>query len=140
MQDYNINVNYNYSQDVRKTNYKMSKLEEPRTKVQDSGGKRQMSLFSKPQKAIGVGIGLASKINGYVGVLTENTIQQRNISTALTYAGMGVLALSNPAAGAMAMAVYTADKIISYQITQYKANLSADFMRTLSGGVYTIGK
>lgn len=141
MQDYNINVRYDPTQDIKPTNPMRNRVQRNKTQLSDRSASKQSGLNLRPvQKSIGVGLGIASKINSYVGSLTENTIQQRNISTALTYAGIGVFALSNPITAGIAATVYTADRVIKYQIKQYKANLSAGFMERLSGGVYTTRK
>jgi len=137
MQDYNINVNYNFSKDIRETDVKSSRSNDnKKTKVRA----KKQSITRGIQKGTGLVIGVASKINSYVGALTENTIQQRNTQTALTYAGIGVAALSNPVSATVAAALYTGDKVIKYQIKKYKSDLSAGFMRNLSNGVYTTRK
>jgi len=135
MQDYNINVNYNSSNDIKETDLRKSKSGGFDKKTQPR--KQTKSNVRGLQKGLGAGLVIASKINSYVGALTENTIQQRNNQTLITYAGMGVAALSNPVTASLAAVAYTGDKIVQYQIKQYKANLSADFMQRLSGGVYT---
>jgi hypothetical protein len=135
MQDYNINVNYNISNETRETNIKKSKTDARKKKTVPKS--QPKSNIRGLQKAIGSGLGVASKINNYVGALTENVIQQRNTQTALTYAGMGVVALSNPLTATLGATLYTGDKIAQYQIKIYKSNLSAGFLRQLSNGVYT---
>lgn len=135
MQDYNINVNYNMSNSMKETNVKKNKANISRKKTVPKT--REKTNIRGLQRTIGAGIGVASRINNYVGALTENNIQQRNTQTALTYAGLGVVALSNPVTAVLGATVYTGDKIVQYQIKRYKSDLSADFLRKLSGGVYT---
>jgi len=136
MQDYNINVNYNFSKNIRETDVKSSRSNDnKKTKVRA----KNQSITRGVQKGTGLAIGVASKINSYVGALTENTIQQKNTQTVLTYAVIGVAAL-NPVRATVAAALYTGDKIIKYQIKKYKSDLSAGFMRNLSNGIYTTRK
>jgi len=137
MQDYNINVNYNVSSDVKETNIKSAKTNQ---KKKTSVKTIRRNNIRAIQKFAGIGIGVASKINNYVGALTENTIQQRNVQTALTFTGLGIASLTNPITASVGAALYSADNLIQYQIKQYKSNLSADFMRSLSGGIYTTRK
>ena len=54
--------------------------------------------------------------------------------TGISYAGMALAATVNPVLGVSAMALYTADKMLTYNIKVNKENLSANFIRQLSGG------
>lgn len=138
MQDYNINVNYNQTGGLKETDVKKSKsnIENKKTvpKTRDKVSVRGL------QKMVAGGLAAASAINNYVGALTENTIQQKNRQTALTFAGFGVYSLSNPVTAGIAATLYTGNLAINYQIKKYKSDLSAGFMSALSGGVYSIGK
>jgi len=91
-------------------------------------------------RALGVAVIATSKINGYVGELTENRLAQRRISTGLTVAGLVAGIVVNPVYGTIAAGVYFADKAISYGIKIHKENLSADYLRQLSGGTVKTGR
>ena len=136
MKDYHIYTHYVEEQSSPKTSPKSKPLKEPKTKaipeIKKNEG-NQLS-FNMPKKAIAGSLVAASKINSYVGEYTENTVTASRRRVGLTYAGMAALAVSNPVLGLSAMASYTADKMITYNIKVYKENLNADFIRQLSGG------
>jgi hypothetical protein len=134
MQDYHIYTHYVEQQDVPKTSPKYRPINEPKTKVITDKEKEKGLSLNAPKKAIAGGLVIANKINSYVGELTENTVTASRRRVGLAYAGMAALAVSNPVLGLSAMASYTADKMITYNIKQYKENLNADFIRQLSGG------
>ena len=85
-------------------------------------------------------LAVAHKITSYVGELTENRVAARRTQVGLTFAGLGVMALSNPATAAIAAALYVGNATASYGIRVYKENLSADYMRQLSGGTVKTGR
>jgi hypothetical protein len=91
-------------------------------------------------KATGFVIASASKINGYVGELTENTLRARRTQTGLTISGMVAYSFVNPILGLSALGIYAGDKAISYEIKNYKENLSANYLRQLSGGTANTGR
>lgn len=101
---------------------------------------KHSALSMSPMKALYTTLAVAGKINSYVGELTENRVTARRTQIGLTYAGMGLAALTNPVTAGIAFAAYTGDKIISYQIKQYKENLSADYMRQLANGTVRTGR
>jgi len=91
-------------------------------------------------RALGVVVVAASRINGYVGEYTENRLAQRRFATGLTVAGLvGGIAM-NPVYGAIAAGMYFGDKALSYGIKVYKENLSADYLKQLSGGTVKTGR
>jgi hypothetical protein len=87
-----------------------------------------------------IGLGTSMKINQYVGELTENTVTQKKRQVGLTFAGFAALSIQNPIAGIATAAAYAGNAAIQYNITAYKENLTADFMKSLSGGVYSTRK
>lgn len=90
-----------------------------------------------PTKAAGVTIAAASKINSYVGELTNNTVLERRVGVGLTGAGLLATAVFwNPAVAAIAAGIYVGNAIATYEITKYKQGLSADYLRQSSGGLY----
>jgi len=138
MNDYNINVNYNIGQTYPETSPKhemrvTERFTVPNTGIRGLKGRRSIGNF--PVKT-GTTIALSTKVNRYVGELTENRITQRKVQIGIVSTSIGLLALKNPAAAATVGAYYFGDKAISYQIKVTKENISADFMRTLSGGTY----
>lgn len=135
MQDYHIYAHYIKEQNVSKTspNYRtvLSKTKAaPETQEEKSnslnlGGIRQAATVS---------LAAINKINTYVGEYTENIIMASRMRTGISYAGMALAATVNPVLGVSAMALYTADKMLTYNIKVNKENLSANFIRQLSGG------
>jgi len=91
------------------------------------------SLFSV-QKLEAVAIASAYKINGYVGAITENTVTQRKVQLGLTAVGLAKYATVNPALALGVATAFVADAGIKYGIRIYKENLSAEYMKQLSGG------
>jgi hypothetical protein len=139
MQDYNINVNYNNVGSTTKQtspNYQKTQIKKE-TQVQTEESNSGGIGFNR---AAALGLGAAIKINQYVGELTENTVTQRKRQVGITFAGMGVLAISHPAIALAAFASYVGNAAIQYNIMAYKENLTADFMKSLSGGVYSTRK
>ena len=139
MQDYNINVNYNktitrktQSISSQATTYKKTQVKSQEEKVSQSG-------FNY-KKATAVGLGAATKINQYIGELTENTVTQRKRQLGITAVGLAVLGISNPVGALAAGAALVGNSAIQYNIKAYKENLSADFLKSLSGGVYNTRK
>lgn len=133
MQDYHIYAHYVDTRGLAPTSPKYVRIE-PKTKVLTNRVSESQSNNNFPTKELGVVIGGAMKINQYVGEITENTISASRRQTGLSYAAMTLYSLKNPIVGIGSMALFTANKVINYQIRQYKENLSADFLRQLSGG------
>ena len=140
MQDYNINVNYNNVGSTTKQtspNYQKTQIKKE-TQVQTEEVNSGEIGFNR---AAALGLGAAIKINQYVGELTENTVTQRKRQVGITFAGMGALAVTKGLPIALAAAaVYIGNAAIQYNIMAYKENLTADFMKSLSGGVYSTRK
>jgi hypothetical protein len=137
MQDYNINVNYNnVGTKTKKTspNYKRAQINR-KTQIQGAEEKHAISkaIF---RRIAAIGLGTATKINQYVGELTENTVTQKRRQVGITFVGMAVLATTNPVLGLGGMGLYAGNAAIQYGIKQYKENVNAAFARELSGGVY----
>lgn len=135
MQDYHIYAHYVDKQRVSKTspNFKtvVSKTKAA-PEVQEE--KSEMFNIGAARKAATVSLAALNKINSYVGEYTENTITASRIRTGMSYAGMILASTVNPVLGVSAMALYTADRMISYNVKVNKENLSANFIRQLSGG------
>lgn len=141
MQDYNINVNYNnVSTETRQTSPNYHKTQIPRkTQIKGAEEKHTQSTMSF-HKTVAVGLAVATKVNQYVGELTENTVTQRKRQVGIAFTGMAALMVKDPIMGMVAMATYIGNAAIQYNITAYKENLTADFMKSLSGGVYNTRK
>lgn len=138
MQDYNINVNYSQEQNVTKTSPKYQPFESKTKAVSEKQKDKSESLNGgKIRKAAAVGLAVAHKINSYVGEYTENTVSASRRSVGLTYGAFALAATKNPILAAIGATIYTGDKLIEYGIKVNKENLSADFLRQLSGGVYS---
>ena len=138
MNDYNINVNYSVGQTYPETSPKhdirvTERFTVPNTGIRGLKGRRSIGNF--PVKT-GTVVAISTKVNRYVGELTENRIAQRKMQIGIISTSIGLLAMKNPYSAAAVGAYYVADKAISYQIKVTKENISADFMRTLSGGTY----
>ena len=88
------------------------------------------------RKAAAFGLAAASKINSYVGEYTENTVVASRRGVAIAYGGFALGATVNPVMALVGAAMFTADKVIDYNIKVGKENLSADFMKQLSGGTF----
>ena len=133
MQDYNINVNYNNQGGISKTspNYRTPSSEKTKAITEEKKGSSLPMGFRRTGV---MALATTSKINAYVGALTENKVTQRKRQLGLMAVGFGLVAISNPLLAAGAAAIYVADAAIQYNIKQYKENLSAEFLRDLSGG------
>jgi hypothetical protein len=83
---------------------------------------------------------VATKINGYVGELTENSVQQRRNQFVITNAGLVAGIIANPGLGLTVAGVYYGNAGIGYGIRIYKENLSAGYMRQLSNGTVKTGR
>lgn len=90
--------------------------------------------------SVGAAVMVASKINGYVGELTENRVASRRFTVGLTRAGLVAGIIKNPAVGIGIAGVYFGDLAISYAIKNYKENLTSDYLRQLSGGTVKTGR
>jgi len=90
--------------------------------------------------AAGAAVAVVHKINGYVGEYTENHLAQRRFSTGMTIAGLAAGMVANPVMGTIAAGMYFGDKAISYGIKVYKENLSAYYLKQLSGGTVKTGR
>lgn len=142
MQDYKIIVEYQGSTVKPKTSPqyvapKQEKVsaEKPIVK-EDNSNKLQLN----GRKALAVGLATGMKINQYVGELTENRVTQRRVQVGLTFAGMAGLTVANPILGFVAIGSYVANAGINYGIRNYKENLSASYLRQLSGGTVNTGR
>ena len=137
MQDYNVNVNYTQEQYVSKTSPKYQPFESKTKAATETQKEKTESLNGgNIRKVAGVGLAVAHKINSYVGEYTENTVSASRRSVGLTYGAFALGATRHPLISTIGAAIYTGDKLISYGIKVNKENLSADFLRGLSGGTY----
>ncbi len=136
MQDYHIYAHYQEKQSVSNTSPKYEKRES-KVKAVTQTQKEKADVFNvgAVRKAAGVALAVASKINSYVGEYTENTVAASRRKVGLTYGAFALGATMNPALAAVGAVAYTAGKAIDYSIKINKENLSADFLRQLSGGV-----
>lgn len=137
MQDYTVNVNYNQEQYVSKTSPKYQPFESKTKGVPDTQKEKTDSLNGGTiRKITGIGLAVAHKINSYVGEYTENTVSASRRNVGLTYGAFALGATKNPLVATIGATIYTGDKIINYGIKVNKENLSADFLKGLSGGIY----
>jgi len=137
MQDYNINVNYTQEQYVSKTSPKYKPFESKTKAVPETQKEKTETLNGgRIRKIAGIGLVVGHKINSYVGEYTENTVTAARRSVGLTYGAFALASTSNPLVAAIGTAIYTGDKMIDYGIKVNKENVSADFLRQLSGGTY----
>ena len=83
---------------------------------------------------------VATKVNGYVGELTENSVQQRRNQFVITNAGLVAGIVANPLLGLSATGYYYGNAGSNYGIRIYKENLSAGYMRQLSNGTVSTGR
>lgn len=134
--DYNINVRYGGL--GKKTS--VSAHNENKADISKTIPKKdkQSGLGNIPIKA--AVLGTAMKVNSYVGELTENTFTQKRRQIAMTGLSLMVLAKTNPYAAGLGAAMYVGDSIAQYEIKAYKENLTAGFVRDLSGGVNSFRK
>lgn len=142
MQDYRLIVQYQGTETKTKTSPQYAPAKQAKVsaeqpiKKEENANKLQLS----GRKVVAVSLGTAMKINQYVGELTENTITQRRVQVGLTFAGLAFATLSNPIVGAIATATYVGNAAINYGIRNYKENLSASYLRQLSGGTVNKGR
>ena len=137
MQDYNINVVYSKKQNVSKTSPKYQPFESKTKAAQETQTEKSEGLnIGSIRKAAAFGLAAASKINSYVGEYTENTVVASRRGVAIAYGGFALGATVSPVMALVGAAMFTADKVIDYNIKVGKEYLSADFMRQLSGGTF----
>ena len=135
MQDYHIYAHYIDKESVSNTSPNSKTVVSKTKAAPDVQEEKSGTLnIGAARKAATVSLAAFNKINSYVGEYTENTIMASRIKTGISYAGMALAATVNPVLGVSAMALYTADKMITYNINVNKENLSANFIRQLSGG------
>ena len=137
MQDYNINVNYNnMGTNHAKTSPRGSRTNIRKTSVlkPEQGGRKKLYNMRRTGTVILAG---ASKINSYVGELTENTVTQKKRQIGIFAIGVSMVAITNPELSIATAGLMVGNAAIQYGIKQYKENLNAEFMRDLSGGVNT---
>lgn len=135
MRDYHIYAHYSEEQSVSKTSPKYENISSNTQSVPKQQKEKSNSLnLGNVRKTIGSTLAVASKINAYVGEYTENTLTAARRQVGIAYAGMALFAFTNPVLALGSMAMYTGNKIMNYAIKVDKENLSADFMRQLSGG------
>jgi hypothetical protein len=137
MQDYHIYAHYTERQGVSKTSPKYQPFESKTKAAQETQTEKSGGLnIGSIRKAAAFGLASASKINSYVGEYTENTVAASRRGVAITYGGFALIATVNPVMALVGAAIFTADKVIDYNIKVGKENLSADFMKQLSGGTF----
>jgi hypothetical protein len=144
MQNYHIYAHYVKEKGTSPTSVQHKGAVENRTqavKSQVSEEKSQkMKAIPTPTKIAATGLMVAHKVNSYVGELTENRIAARRVQVGLTMAGIGLLSITNPVAGGIAFASYVGNAAVQYGIRNFKENLSAEYMRQLSGGTVKTGR
>ncbi|MCK9576858.1 MAG: hypothetical protein M0R51_13215 [Clostridia bacterium] len=138
---YEIAVRY-YTNKTKETSaqYKPQLAEKTQARTEEIKEKSEGRSFTIPHKAVTLALGGAAKVNQYVGELTENTVSQKRASVALTYVGFGILALSNPILAIGGAALYTANTVAQFEIRRYKENLTANYLKDLSGGTVKTGR
>lgn len=135
MRDYHIYNHFDTVQGISRTN-PMYQRNESRVKAIKQAEEQENSLLRiTPRKIASTGLAVASKINNYVGELTENKVKARKTQVGLTYTGFGLIALTNPVTALIGASLYTGGQAISYGVTVYKENVKSDFAKALSGGV-----
>ena len=141
MQDYRIIVKYEKGTEKSPTSaqhtrsvHKVS-AEKPEVKEQ-----KETKHHISPFLTVGKALVIATKINGYVGELTENSVQQRRVQFGITNAGLFAGIIASPVLGLTAAGVYYGNAGINYGIRIYKENLSASYMRQLSDGTVKTGR
>ena len=144
MKDYHIYAHFQRQQNVSPTSPR-HQAAQPQTvavqpEVRQSHASNRGFLSMTPLKMATTGLAVAHKINSYVGELTENRVAARRNQVGLTFAGLGVMAMSNPATAAVATSLYVGNAVATYDIKVYKENQSADYMRQLSGGTVKTGR
>jgi predicted MFS family arabinose efflux permease len=138
---YEIAVRY-YANQPQETSaqHKPQQAEQTQAVTQSTKERSDGKGFITPHKAVALAMTGAFKINQYVGELTENTVTQKRVSVGLTYTAFGIYALTNPVLAGIGAAVYTGNMAIQYGIRNYKENLSASYLRDLSGGTVKTGR
>ena len=132
MKDYHIYTHYMQGETQKKTSPNYSSKDK---KTKAAKGDEEEALNFAPAVSVGRSVlATAMVVNQFVGAWTENTVTASRRQTAGTYAAMASLAFSNPITAVGAIAVYTIGKKVSYDIMANKKDLSAEFMRDLSGG------
>jgi len=144
MQNYHIYAHYVTNQGTSPTSIQHKSVSQPKTQAiqpQVAQNKAQrIKAIPTPTKIAATGLMVAHKVNSYVGELTENRIAARRVQVGLTMAGIGLLSISNPVAGGIAFASYVGNAAVQYGIRNFKENLSAEYMRQLSGGTVKTGR
>lgn len=140
MQDYNINVRYSQQQDVSQTSPKFKKARQNKTTMPTPGHKNTNIFRMSKRIAVGSVAAVASRVNSYVGELTENKATTSRRKTWLTVGVMGLAATSNPVVASFAALMYVGDKVAQYEIKAQKQDLSASFLKHLSGGTVSGGR
>jgi hypothetical protein len=144
MKDYHIYAHFQRGQNVSPTSPRYQASQPQTVSVQPEERQAHTSrgnfLSITPLRMATTALAVAHKITSYVGELTENRVAARRTQVGLTFAGLGVMALSNPATAAIAAALYVGNATATYGIRVYKENLSADYMRQLSGGTVKTGR
>ena len=143
MQDYHIYAHYVKDNGVSPTSPRYTKKESPTvatTAPTKEHHESRSKLIPTSAKLISTGLAIAHKVNSYVGELTENRIAARRTQVGLTVAGLVYLTATNPITGGIAAAMYFGNAGVQYGIKVYKENLSADYMRQLSGGTVRTGR
>lgn len=137
MQDYNINVNYNNKQQTApKTSPRYSRTNIRKTSVlkPEQGGRKKLYNMRRTGTVV---LAATTKINSYVGELTENKVTQKKRQIGIFAIGVAMVAITNPELSIATAGLMVGNAAIQYGIKQYKENLNAEFMRDLSGGVNT---
>lgn len=143
MQDYHVYAHYVKDSGKAPTSPQHQRSE-PQTQAVPSAEKEYHETRSRPiltpTKIAATGLAVAHKINSYVGELTENRIAARRNQVGLTVAGFGLLAATNPIAAGIGLGLYVGNAAAQYGIKVFKENMSADYMRQLSGGTVKTGR
>jgi len=144
MKDYHIYAHFQRQQNASPTSPQHQAAQPQTVPVAQNQRQQQANrgnfLSITPMKMAMTGLAVAHKITSYVGELTENRVAARRTQIGLTFAGFGVMAMSNPATAAIAASMYVGNAVATYGIKVYKENLSADYMRQLSGGTVKTGR
>jgi len=139
MQDYHIYAHYDQGEKIKPTNPQRNISRERPTKAIRAKEKSSKPNFGQLSRRF-ASVGAAAVINQYVGELTENKITQRRVGIAISAVGIGVMAINNPAGAAIAASALVANAGIKYNIKSYKQDLTANFLKNLSGGTYNMGR
>jgi hypothetical protein len=142
MQDYHVYAHYDEVQNIPKTNPISTRAQsinrsQGANRLNQRIEKENIKSFKTSEKLVYTTIGSASKINNYIGELTENKVLTSKTQTGLTLTTILFMGVKRPALSAIALGGYVGNKIINYEIQAYKENKSARFLRGLSGGVST---